>query len=90
MSNEIKERKTEATSLVKKESIALTEEEIGKLKNYLTDLNQLEFYEVTSIKKILANIRSDGNNSIKKWKNKVELAVKNCNEEEYEKLIKSV
>jgi len=77
-------------SFVEDEMITLTEEEKNEIKNYLTDLNQCEFYEVTNIRKILANISSDSSDSINNWKNMVELAVTNCNEGEYEKLIKSV
>lgn len=81
----IEQEKPEKNVLI---TLSATDKEY--LNNYLNELTQLEYYEVTSIRRVLATINADISDPVKAWKDLVELAIKNSNQEEYEKLIKSL
>jgi PAS domain S-box-containing protein len=69
------------------EKFELTHEEKEHLKSFCEKLKGLMVYEYSNVKEIIDRIDFDDHSNIKKWKEKMNIAISTGNEEKYNELI---
>jgi len=90
-------KKSEAGHLQKKEitldeetkqnTLKLSRKEVELLNPVLEKLQNIQFYEVTTLKKLLQEFDFSNNIVLQEWKNELENSVLTCNKEKYEAII---
>ncbi len=74
----------------KEASNELTTEAKKILTPFYSQLIEADVFEVTKIKKILAQVNENDNSDVKKWKGEMEKAIFYCNSEIFDHLIKKI
>jgi hypothetical protein len=65
----------------------LENSDVEYLSAYVSDLSQIEVYDISNLRKILRNIDDQTSPNILKWKEELNKAIYNCNPEQYQRIL---
>jgi len=83
-----KKRKEEAEHLEEQDKLyILNKEELVYLVPYIKRFKQHDFFEISALQKINDSIDENFSNSIKEWKNKMDIIIYRCNENMYNSIL---
>jgi ligand-binding sensor domain-containing protein/signal transduction histidine kinase len=75
------------TKEIKQKTLKLSSKEVELLNPIFEKLQNIQFYEVTTIKKLLQEFDFSDNIVLQEWKNELENSVLTCNKQKYEAII---
>ena len=68
-------------------AVELSDEDKAYLANYITQLKQLDFFEVSKISRVVKEVNELYNSNVQSWKKHLQEAVYECDEERYQALL---